>query len=181
MKNTVRMLHPERAQPEKQPWERQKNEPARYFLLFKGYLALGRGRSLQALWQQEHPVSSDTEANNDEAGAPVLHAVTKVSGTWRKHAAAWHWHERAEEYDAWVRDETHKRLLAFLDHEAQFISAAQRIDALDTMMGGIMAMINKKDFALEDFKRYMLWCKVGQGLLRDIRREMADIDGLTRK
>src|SRR5437588_5254727 len=57
-------IQEQRENEQKQPWERMDGEPAQWFLRFKAYCLLGRGRSLQALVAQERGLL--TSAEEDE-------------------------------------------------------------------------------------------------------------------
>ncbi len=178
------LIHPEiesSSKQEKQPWLRQKSEPARYFLLFRTYCQMGRGRSLQAVWEQEHSAQKSTKAT-EEKNAPSddtsekIQKVPSVSGAWKKAAAQWKWKERAEAWDLYQRDERHKNLLAFLDHEAQYITAAQRLNTLDTLMVGCMGCLHDRQLALMDFKTWLKWMNTTLKVNREIRMEMRDFE-----
>jgi hypothetical protein len=86
MKNSPILLRTEQETAQKPIYKRMKGEPACYFLLFRYYCEMGRKRSLQALWEQEHPVSGSIESDSAQYGendtsTPTVRNVSRVSDT----------------------------------------------------------------------------------------------------
>lgn len=78
-----------------QPWERQRDEPAKWFSRFQRFLLSGNGRSIEGAWR--------TEARQGGKGTQKQ----VVSGHWHRSAKKWRWRERAEAWDAaqWTKDQ----------------------------------------------------------------------------
>lgn len=168
------VLHPGQESTPKKPWERLPGEPARWFMLFKIYCQMGRGRSLQAVWEQEHQAKRGKRQHGEPSDAQTHLRKSSVSGAWTRAFTQWKWHERAEEWDNFQREERNKKLLAFLDHEAEYISKAQRLNALDTVMCGLMKTTLESPVTAESYKNYLAIMRVILATLREIRREMGD-------
>ena len=83
-------------------WERQPEEPARWFYRFDVYYRpLGPERSLLAAynaWRSDKGRERPTDS---------------VSDAWRKRAEAWHWRERAEAWDE------HERQIRLIQEQAE--------------------------------------------------------------
>lgn len=186
MKNQPIRLHPEQETSQKPAWERQKGEPARYFLLFKRYCAMGRKRSLQALWNQERGVQAGTKSRDEKNGGvdtlstPPVESVS-MSGALKRAAAQWKWKERAQAWDIDQLQAREQRLQEYLDYDAEFIKRADRLSLLDVAVGSIVKWIHNEALMEQD-PRYFQWAvKQIQSLLRDIRREMAYFEETSRK
>lgn len=92
------------SEPAARPWDRQPDEPAKWFSRFGLYRLLGASRrSLQLAYQTERRESG-------EVGVPVTSPAPPV---WRENAQRWSWRQRAESWDAHeldrVEDEQRER------------------------------------------------------------------------
>lgn len=67
-------------------WDRQPDEPARWFDRFERYRLMGPGRSVLAIVHQEQ----------DQKG---LKRTNNIAGAWRVAVDEWRWQERAEAWD----------------------------------------------------------------------------------
>lgn len=181
MKKAPLLLHPEQETVQKQPWERMEGEPARWFLLFRAYVLMGRDRSLRAVAAQEKRPQKATKGVHqhdayDAAGDDTI--KVSISGALRRAATQWQWKERAEAWDLDVRKEHHKALLSHLDHEAEYISKAQRLDALDTLMKNLMRVALEEYVAATNYKHWLAMHRQMLATLREIRKEMQAVEKL---
>ena len=82
------------------PWERQADEPRRWYLLFETFRLMGPNRSLigayQSFWVQR------ASASYKESGKPI---PKHASGGWRKRAEQFHWRDRAIAWDEWCAEQ----------------------------------------------------------------------------
>ena len=78
--------------PQPEPWERQPDEPNRWYARFERYRLAGPRRSLLGA------VNAELTANGRKIKA-------KVPGAWNRACARWHWRERAQ---AWDEQERHQ-------------------------------------------------------------------------
>jgi len=72
-------------------WERQKNEPANWYMRFRRYLDMGPHRSLRAVVA--------TESNKEATKGNTKLSDVSVPGSWSRSAKVWNWQERAKAYD----------------------------------------------------------------------------------
>jgi len=101
-------------EPDRQPWERQKGEPARAFQAFALYRDEGLTRAFT-------PVAERLAATG--RGKQSVEAMKRQLGTWRK---KWNWDERLEAYDLFVdrrmREQRETQLMALnREHGEAFI------------------------------------------------------------
>ncbi len=170
------LWRPKQGAAENYPWERLPGEPARYYMLFRAYALMGHGRSLQAIAEQERrpkKAPKSPESQNDTQDIKV-----SISGALKKAATQWRWRERAAEWDLRLREERQQDLLAHLDHEASYVTRAQRLDALDTLMANLMRVALGEHVATMDYRNWLAMHRQMLATLREIRREMAAIDKL---
>ena len=81
-----------------EPWLRQKNEPALWYMRFKRYLDMGAKRSLRALVAAESGTQVNTKGTAKKQGDKKLSDVS-VPRAWRRASKLWRWVERAKCYD----------------------------------------------------------------------------------
>lgn len=82
------------------PWEQRNGEPARWFARFNIYRLLGPQRSLLRAERTERATSALTTTPK-----PIPH----VTGGWIRNAQRWHWQERAQAWDAAMRQREDER------------------------------------------------------------------------
>jgi hypothetical protein len=78
--------------PNAEPWERQPGEPNRWFARFERYRLAGPSRSLLGC----------VNAERQSRGAAKSRSIPQA---WAKNARRWHWHDRAEAWDACQRQQ----------------------------------------------------------------------------
>jgi hypothetical protein len=176
MKNTAsfepKMLHPEQVSEQnadEQPWLRQRNEPAIWFMRFKRYLDMGPKRSLRALVAAE----SGTQVNTKEG--KKLSDVS-VPRAWRRASKTWRWVERAEAYDL---DQTVKQAsqIRSMVSSAPYTSKAYRIINLDYVARLLRDQLKlKAKMALVD---YLAITARYQSVMQQIAKEMQGLDETT--
>ena len=116
--------------------------------------------------------STETQAQIDTVGE------VSISGALKRAAKQWRWRERAAEWDAVARLERQQELLSHLDHEAEYITRAQRLDALDTLMKNLMRITLTEHVASMDYRNWLAMHRQMLATLREIRKEMSAIDKL---
>ena len=83
---------------EKAPWERLEGEPAAAYARFLVYRNLGPTRTLQRAWEAHLQAGKRGRGGRNRTKSdddPVTHR----SSTWAANAVAFHWGERAGEWD----------------------------------------------------------------------------------
>lgn len=74
-------------------WDRQPNEPERWFLRFDAYRRAGVDRAIETVWRQERQAKGE----NGKQGRPSRH--------WYEASQTWRWKERASAWDNYLRAE----------------------------------------------------------------------------
>jgi hypothetical protein len=191
MKNSANkpiVLHPEQETTQKYAFERLENEPARWFLRFRAFCLLGHKRTLQAVAEQElsekrqKKVQSDDRQTTEEISIPDKPVKVSISGrvpgAWSRAAKQWQWKNRAAAYDEFMRLERHKEVLSYLDHECDYITKAQRLDALATLMKNLMRITLETEVTTQNYNTWLAMHRQALATLREIRREMKELDTL---
>jgi hypothetical protein len=151
---------------ELEPWLRQKNEPAEWYMRFKCYLDMGSKRSLRAVVASE----SGTQVNTKEG--KKLSDVS-VPRAWRRASKLWRWVERTAAYDL-AQLEKQAGYLRETANKTRFASKAYRIQ-LDWLARTL------KDEMLQPLTladRHAAMARL-QSVMRDMAREMEGVDGVT--
>ena len=102
---------------EQQPWLRQPNEPLLWFRRFTNYRLMAPKRSIALVFQAEDIAKKREKPR------------TKPTGDWYSMAALWKWEERAEAYDAFLR-EVEEAEIDRIMHEG-YAATYKRVQALD--------------------------------------------------
>ena len=190
-KKSANLWTPEPQNEEEKPWHRLENEPPRWYLRFRIYTLLGPKRSLQAAVAAEkmQPLASKStevdetfysnffvtvknKASVDEAKEVAKHTV-EVPGSWRQASVRYHWVERSRAYDLAAFEEKRRLLRAAVGY-AEFAETAKRIVVLDELASALHAAMYKQEH-LSD-KELFVYIRHMQGLLRDIAREMKQLE-----
>jgi hypothetical protein len=152
---------------ELEPWLRQKNEPAEWFMRFKRYLDMGSKRSLRALVASESSTQVNTKVGKKLSDVSVPRA-------WRRASKLWRWVERAAAYDL---AQMEKEALAIRRVVANqpFASKAYRVTQLIAMANALLEF-GKKGMSLED---YFTYATKMQSLMKDIAHELEGMDETT--
>lgn len=77
------------------PWDQMPNEPAKWYALFTEYRLLGPSRNFRRFYRMKRV----------QTGKSDLGQISGASAHWLKYFTEWHWKERAEAWDAEVREE----------------------------------------------------------------------------
>ncbi|MDX1545593.1 MAG: hypothetical protein R3247_01315 [Rhodothermales bacterium] len=107
--------------PQAEPWERQEGEPKRWYDRFHRFLLLGAGRSLLAVYREDHRArwearqtrqgfkgarkgakgrdEKDFSDKASEAPPGEYKPPSSLARSWQENAAAWAWRERAALWD----------------------------------------------------------------------------------
>ena len=88
-------------------YERQPNEPARWYARFLLYRGMGPDRSLLACFHREEATKSHIKPHKT------------VPGAWKDNAERWNWKARAEQYDADLQAQAEERRRVLLEIEAE--------------------------------------------------------------
>jgi hypothetical protein len=113
--------------PERESWDRQAEEPNRWFSRFERYRLAGPGRSLLGAVNAEQ-----AEKGKNKRGW--------IPGAWSRAAARWNWRDRAEAWDEHDRQQARQAHAQDVEemnrrhiHEAQALQnrAVQRLKSLD--------------------------------------------------
>lgn len=137
------------------PWERQQNEPARWFLRFRRYLASGHTRSVNAVYEAEQ---------QEKAGK----SRGKAGETWYHAAKLYRWEERAAAYDANVLEQKALGMRA-LAVQSPFLSSSYRLWQLNSLADGVARIIEQG----QPPETFLPLCKQLQSLMHDIAAEVA--------
>jgi hypothetical protein len=127
--------------PRPEPWDRQPEEPSRWFARFERYRMAGSGRSLLG-------------AVNGEQAEKGGQRRTKVSGAWDRAAARWRWRQRAEAWDDQQRDkarETHAQEVAEMNQRH-----IQEARALQAKAIARLKSLVEDDLSATDVVRYFI-------------------------
>ncbi len=152
-----------------EPWLRQKNEPAAWYMRFKRYLDMGSKRSLRAVVASE----SGTQVNTKEG--KKLSDVS-VPRAWRRASRLWRWVERTAAYDLAQMDKRAAQIRK-MAATTPYASKAYRILQLNFIARLLRDQV-KPGMTLDDclalVSRY-------QSVLHQIEREMQGIDETTQE
>lgn len=107
------------------PWERQKSEPANWYMRFRRYLDLGPGRSLRKALDQE-PATKGNKVQKKEG------VTLSVPGSWSRASKVWRWQERAQAYDL-EKQEIHAQEMREIASKTYYASKAARIMELNNL------------------------------------------------
>jgi hypothetical protein len=170
-KNITNLRPPEQVFEQKEPlepWLRQKNEPAAWFMRFKRYLDMGTKRSLRAL------VAAEPGTQKATKGTEKKLSDVSVPGSWKRASKLWHWVERAAAYDV-AQVEKQAAHIRMVVTKLPFASKSYRIIQLSTMATTLLEQ-GKSGMSLDDFFTYTTRM---QSLMRDIARELEGMDKAT--
>lgn len=174
-KNQPQLLHPEQVSAEnlpEQPWLRQKNEPALWYMRFRRWLDLGPRRTLEAAINTEpDSLGKQKPVKQPEPGKP--HKVM-IPGSWSRAARVWNWKARAEAYDL---VELEREAALFRETTARtspFASRSYRISTLDLLAGTLRKLV-AQDQPLKDT---LAITDRLQSLMRDIAHEMEGLESV---
>lgn len=163
---------------DREPWMRQKNEPALWYLRFKRYLELGPKRSLRKALVAEPDTRKATKGtekeqepkNNQEKPRTKLSDVS-IPGAWKRASKVWRWSERAEAYDLSQMEKQAARMREMVS-SAPHASRAYRVFKLDYCA---RLLIDQVKPGME-----LRWClaviKNYQSILHDIDEMMQGLD-----
>ncbi|TMC20793.1 MAG: hypothetical protein E6J34_11480 [Chloroflexi bacterium] len=158
---------------DKSSWERQKNEPALWYMCFKRYLEMGTKRSLRAVYVAE-PVAQ--KATKKQAATQKSLSDVSVPGSWTRAAKVWNWTTRAREYDLTQMEKDATKIRAIAE-KTPHASRAYRLITLDTcgqVLRNILEQIgsippDKMSLYLSVIARY-------QSVMRDIAVELQGVE-----
>jgi hypothetical protein len=174
-KNITNLYPDTQVSPEKtdeKPWQRQQNEPAKWFMRFNIYLDLGPKRTMQAA------IDAEPTANGKprQIKQPVPGKPQKVSipGSWSRAAKIWRWKERSEAYDLAIQKE-YASFIRKSANECIYASKAYRIKELNNLAQYLKDTIK----AGMDTKDLVAIIARLQSVMRDISLEMQGLDGVT--
>jgi len=161
------------------PWQRQKNEPARWFLRYRIYQGLGAKRSLRATIAAEQ--DQDQAAKGDERqraeGAKRGHlSNVSVPGAWSRAAKLWRWQERAEAWDMDVQKRRASHFQNTILGSCEYASTPYRIFELNKMVDILDQYIISN--AGTDAHFVLACMRQQQALLKDIAAEMRAYPGV---
>jgi|SRR5882757_1044046 len=143
-----------------EPWLRQKNEPADWFMRFRRYLDMGSKRGLRALVAAE----ARTQVNTKES--KKLSDVS-VPRPWRRASKLWNWVERAEAYDL-AEQTRYAESLQKVASGALYASKAYRIIGLSSLATSLRGNIKPG----MEVKNYLAVIARLQSVMHDIVAEM---------
>jgi hypothetical protein len=174
----IARFQPETAQPEQKPaWERQKQEPARWFLRFQLYRNLGPKRSLRATIAAEceaQPATKGDKQPRQSAARQSEHlSDVSVPGSWSRAAKVWQWKERAQAWDQdqlYQRGKRYQKMLGTCD----FASRVTRVHVLNSL--SLTAIANLESMKTIDGQ--VTHIKLIQSLFKQISDEMSVFDGM---
>ncbi len=154
-----------------EPWLRQKNEPAAWYMRFKRYLDLGPKRSLRKALAAE-PVATKGDKNQSEPKKNL--ANVSVPGSWSRAAKVWQWQERAAAYDLAQVSKQASQIRKTVN-SSPYASKMYRIIKLDYVARLLRDQIKPGmilDNCLAIIARY-------QSVIQQIEREMRGLDETT--
>lgn len=160
-RNITQIRTPEQEYPQIEPWLRQKNEPANWYMRFRRYLDLGPGRSLRKALASE-PNQKATHSNKKLSDI-------SIPSSWSRSAKVWRWKERAEAFDL-SQQERYSREIQGIASNSYYASKAARIMELNNLAQMIKKNI-KTDMEYKDFLAF----------IARLQSILHDIDELTEK
>jgi hypothetical protein len=171
------MIHPEQVSSQieqEQPWLRQRNEPAIWYMRFQRYLNLGPKRSLRKALAAETVTHQETKSNEKQPEPKKNLSNVSVPGAWSRASKVWNWSERAAAYDLAEQEKQAAQMRA-LAIGVPHASKPYRIQRLDYLARVILEQIKPGI--------QMRWCLAAiaayQSLMRDIAKELGDMDEAT--
>lgn len=139
---------------DKKPWERWENEPARWHMRFKRYLAMGYRRSINAVYETERA---------EKQGK----ASSKVSAGWYEAARRYQWEARAAAWDD-AQSEEKAVLMRQIAARSPFVSRPYRIVQLNTLCEALTRAID----AGQDVAVFVTMVKQMRELMGDMKAEL---------
>jgi len=159
------------ASEQKEPWERQKNEPALWYMRFKRYLEMGPKRSLRAVYEAEPSTKKATKKRDAEKSLSNI----SIQGAWTRAAKVWNWTTRARAYDESIieKEAAKIRLMA---EKTPHASRAYRLLTLD-MCGRILRRIleQPESIPIDKMSTYLAIIARYQSVMRDIAAELQGV------
>lgn len=152
-----------------EPWMRQKNEPAAWYMRFQRYLDMGSKRSLRAVLADE----AGTQVNTKEG--KKLSDVS-VPRPWRRASKLWRWVERSEAYDL-SQQELQAHITRKLAISTPFASRAYRILCLNQYAVSLHKQLGK---CVEPNMYISITARL-QSIMRDIANEMSHFESVSTK
>lgn len=155
-------------------YERQPDEPARWYARFLLYRGMGAGRSLLGCVHREEAEKSGEKRSK------------KVPGSWDDAFERWHWKARAEAYDADQQAQAEERRRVLLEIEQAEIERIlttgyalmhKRIEGLSKMAELVELSFLEKDKETNEAKINFAWVtpdkiREYRGCLDDIAKEL---------
>lgn len=171
-----KLLHPEQGSPQKpdeEPWLRQKNEPALWYMRFKRYLDMGPKRSLRKALADEPDTQKATKKTGKKQEMKNLSDVS-VPGAWKRASKVWNWVERAEAYDLAQIEKQAAQIRKIAD-STPCASRAYRIIKLDYLARVLMEQVKTG----MEMKWFLAVIARVQSLMDDIAKETQGLDETT--
>lgn len=170
----IARFQPESDQAEQKPaWERQKSEPARWFLRFRTYLQLGPKRSLRATIAALNEAQPAPKSNKHVPDTTGKLSDVSVPGSWSRAAKVWSWQERAAAYDLHQLYERGKRYQRSVGN-CDFASRVTRVQVLNKLLLNTIANLER----INTIDNQVTHTKLVQSLLKQMADEMSAFDGL---
>lgn len=141
--------------PEINPWERQPDEPARWYMRFRCYLAMGRKRSVNGVFEAERQEKAGKRTN-------------KAGETWYGAARRYQWEMRANAWDA-HQDESKAQTARDIAARCPFVSRPYRIVSLNNMALALEHTLASQDLPALN---YLAISKHLQALMQEIAQEV---------
>lgn len=136
-------------------WERADGEPARWFMRFRNYLALGRKRSINAVYEAEKQEKASKSRG-------------KAGETWYNAARRYQWVQRADAWDN-EQDERKALLMRQIAMKCAFVSPAFRLTQLNALAETLMREVEKGQPAA----LFLAMARQMQAVMHDIADEVA--------
>lgn len=164
-----------------EPWLRQKNEPALWFMRFSRYRDMGHKRSMRAVLASEPQDAKVAKGNKNQSAKSDGKKISDISvpGAWSRAAKVWRWKARCEAFDL-AEQAKQSRVLRKMATGLSFASRSYRLIQMN-----YMAMILRSLFepgtpvTRGDLPLYLAAMARYQSVLRDIETLMQGIDGIT--
>lgn len=137
-------------------WERLPDEPAKWYMRFRVYLAQGRKRSVNAVYERER---AEKQGNSR----------TKVSASWYTASRRYQWERRADAYDQ-AQDDRKADQAREIAARAPFASRPYRIIALNSMASSLERTMMEKEMPAAT---YLACASRLQSLMHEIAEETA--------
>jgi len=157
-----------------EPWLRQKNEPAAWYMRFKRYLDLGPKRSLRKALAAEPMAQKATKGDKNQSEPKKNISDVSVPGAWSRASKVWQWQERAAAYDL-AQIEKQASQARKMVSSAPYASRAYRVIKLDYLARVLMMQVKPWN--------ELKWCLVVtsrlQSIMDDSTKEMQGLDGIT--